>query len=96
MNTTNTRPLKAVAAALATARRKIEREFGWLVEEHLRLLHLALNEAEALAWQTGFPQLVFPVLAQEKARDVAAWHERQRSIRQVRHLVDGLRIGSLQ
>src|SRR5215831_11337785 len=29
-------------------------------------LSRALNEAEALAWQTGFPHLVFPVLAKEK------------------------------
>ena len=25
-----------------------------------RLFRLALDEAEALAWQTGYPQLVFP------------------------------------
>jgi len=46
-----------------------------------RLLQLALNEAEALAWETEFPHLVFPVLATEKAEAVAAWEARQRSIR---------------
>jgi len=45
-----------------------------------RLLQLALNEAEALAWETEFPHLVFPVLATEKAEAVAAWEVRQRSI----------------
>jgi hypothetical protein len=46
-----------------------------------RLLQLALNEAEALAWGTEFPHLVFPLLATEKAEAVAAWEARQRSVR---------------
>jgi hypothetical protein len=45
------------------------------LREHL--LDLAVNEAEALAWQTGFPQLVFPTLAVEKAEAAARWHARQ-------------------
>jgi hypothetical protein len=45
-----------------------------------QLLHLAVNEAEALAWQTEYPYLVFPALAMEKARAVATWQARQRSI----------------
>jgi len=55
-------------------------EFIETRETHQRLLLLALNEAEALAWQTGFPQLVFPTLAREKAEAVAAWEKHQRSI----------------
>ncbi len=43
-----------------------------------RLVKLALNEAEALAWQTSYPQLVFPALAMEKIHGVAAWNHRQR------------------
>lgn len=50
-------------------------------EDFRRLLHLALNEAEALAWQTQFPELVFPTLAEEKARELLQWNERQRHIR---------------
>src|SRR5438876_6824118 len=46
-----------------------------------QMLHLALNEAEALAWQTEYPHLVFPTLAMEKAQGLAAWNARQRSIR---------------
>lgn len=46
-----------------------------------RHLQLALNEAEALAWQTQVPELVFPVLAEEKARELLQWNERQRHIR---------------
>ncbi|HEV2453448.1 MAG TPA: hypothetical protein VGY98_04260 [Verrucomicrobiae bacterium] len=46
-----------------------------------RLIRLAVNEAEALAWQTLYPQLVFPDLAMEKIRDASHWNERQRSLR---------------
>src|SRR3954469_22196125 len=48
-----------------------------------QVLRLALNEAEALAWQTDFPQLFFPTLAMEKAQAVEVWHERQSSLRRV-------------
>jgi hypothetical protein len=46
-----------------------------------RLLRLALNEAEALAWQTTYPHLVFPMLATEKAQAVAAWNSTQQAVR---------------
>jgi hypothetical protein len=45
-----------------------------------RLLRLTLNEAEALAWETTFPQLVFPTLAAEKVQNVIAWNRRQQAI----------------
>jgi hypothetical protein len=45
-----------------------------------QMLRLVLNEAEALAWQTDYPHLVFPALAMEKAQGLAAWNARQRSI----------------
>ena len=32
-------------------------------------LHSAVNQAEALAWETPFPLLFLPVLAAEKARE---------------------------
>ena len=38
-----------------------------LTRDNNSILHLALNEAEALAWQNGFPELIFPTLALEKA-----------------------------
>jgi hypothetical protein len=47
---------------------------------HEHLLRLALNEAEAIAWGTEFPHLVFPMLAMEKAQSVATWFARQRSM----------------
>ena len=49
-------------------------------QEHL--LRLALNEAEAVAWQTIYPHLVFPALATEKVQAVIAWEARQQSVRQ--------------
>jgi hypothetical protein len=55
-------------------------EFRETLGEHEQMLHLALNEAEALAWQTTYPHLIFPTLAVEKAQAVASWHRRQRSI----------------
>jgi hypothetical protein len=42
------------------------------------LLRLALIEADALARQTEYPHLVFPVLAEEKAAKAARWQFRQR------------------
>lgn len=67
--------------AIASARAIIERDFSALFEQQPRLFHLALNEAEALAWESGFPELIFPLLAQEKAGKLAAWHARQQSVR---------------
>jgi hypothetical protein len=55
-------------------------QFRDLGKEHEKLLRLAVNEAEALAWQTPYPHLVFPVLAQEKAQAVATWQRRQQSL----------------
>ena len=47
------------------------------------LVHLALNEAEALALQTQVPQLVFPMLASEKLQRVAKWVSKQRRVQDV-------------
>jgi hypothetical protein len=47
-----------------------------------RVVRLALNEAEATAWQTKYPHLVFPTLAVEKVREVAAWNAHQQSVRE--------------
>src|SRR5437870_4211610 len=44
-------------------------------------LRLALIEAEALAWETEFPHLVFPDLALEKVQSLASWRQRQSAVR---------------
>lgn len=56
-------------------------EFRDRLEADRHVLELAINEAEALAWETGYPQLLFPDLAIEKAHAVAGWHERQQALR---------------
>ena len=81
MNTTNTQSAPDPRQAITAVRKLIEREYFWLQIQQPRVLELALNEAEAIAWQTGFGHLLFPVLAWEKARAVAEWHTRQQSIR---------------
>jgi hypothetical protein len=47
-----------------------------------RMFRLALNEAEALAWQTGYPHLLFPALATEKIQAATEWSARQKLLRQ--------------
>ncbi|HTD66360.1 MAG TPA: hypothetical protein VK846_07510 [Candidatus Limnocylindria bacterium] len=71
----------AIRDAVARAKEAVLREYAHLAEEHGRVLRLALNEAEALAWQTDFPHLVFPALAAEKAQATVAWHRRERAVR---------------
>ena len=75
----NTNP--TVRQALARAKEAVLNQYASRVEEHARLLRLALNEAEALAWQTDFPHLLFPALAAEKAETAVSWHQRQRALR---------------
>jgi hypothetical protein len=82
MNTSSNPSLRTSSQTVADVRAVIEQEFAWLQADQPRLLQLVLNEAEALAWQTGVAHLVFPLLAQEKVKAVAAWHARQKSIRQ--------------
>ena len=70
----------ATSALIARAKKAVLSEYAHLAEEHMPLLGLALNEAEALAWDTGIPHLFFPVLAVEKAEAAVAWHQRQRAV----------------
>lgn len=42
-----------------------------------QIVRLALAEAEALATQTNYPHLLFPLLAEEKVAQVTRWQERQ-------------------
>ena len=78
------------ARCLASCRKLLEQfesvkeqvvdQFRDQVEEHQHLLRLAVNEAEALAWQTEYPELLFADLAVEKAHAVANWHMRQQRL----------------
>ncbi len=48
--------------------------------ETRRLIRLALNEAEALAAQTGISELVLPALAEEKVSTLKQWAARQAAL----------------
>ena len=61
-----------LAAGFATAEANVRR---WV--------QLTLNEAEALACETAVPELVFPILAEEKLAQLSRWQRRQARIREV-------------
>jgi hypothetical protein len=69
-----------VAAQLARIREAVFNEARAVLTAPERMLRLALNEAEALAWQTAYPHLVFPELAFEKVRSLALWNRRQQEL----------------
>src|ERR1041385_4351655 len=71
---------RKLIANIQKTKEAILSEFRQSLDAPERLLRLALNEAEAVAWQTGYPQLVFPLLATEKVQNLAASHARQRSV----------------
>ena len=56
-------------------------QFESQLQGHRDLLQAAVNEAEALAWQTPYPHLFFPALAEEKAIAVSRWAEHQALVR---------------
>jgi hypothetical protein len=66
---------------IENVRNSIIAEYSALVGGQEHLLRLTLNEAEALAWETDFPQLVFPALATEKVAALAEWQRRQRTLK---------------
>lgn len=71
---------KKLLTQMENVKAAVVSDFRDRLEEHHRILELALNEAEALAWESGFPQLLFPDLALEKAFAVAGWHQRQQAV----------------
>ena len=73
---------RKIRAQIAGAKEAIFAEYSRVFSAPERLVRLALNEAEAAAWQTKYPHLVFPALATEKVQAVADWNARQQSVRQ--------------
>lgn len=69
-----------VLSQVAKAKDVIMAQFHELVADHEEVLRLALNEAEALAWQSEYPELVFQDLAEEKAARVVSWVAHQKSV----------------
>ena len=72
---------KRLLTGIEQAKNKITDEFYDIVESNQKSFQLAISEAEALAWQTDYPQLVFPALAVEKVQAVTAWQTRQQFVR---------------
>jgi hypothetical protein len=66
--------VRRVIAGIEQAKWTLAVEFGKTFQLPERLFRVAVNEAEALAWETGFPHLVFPVLAEEKVQKASAWY----------------------
>lgn len=73
---------KELLTRIEHAKDRILNEFHVTLEPHHKVFQLALNEAEALAWQTAYPHLLFPSLAMEKIQTVTEWQARQHSVRQ--------------
>lgn len=78
---TCTASCQKLISKIQITKRALLNEFRQRVNTQDRMLQLALNEAEALACDTGFPILTFPILAREKAEAVAAWISRQQAVR---------------
>ena len=74
------RACRKVLAQIARSRAGVLAEWSDVLNTQQHALRLALNEAEALAWQTMYPHLIFPVLAAEKVQAVAAWNRRQQRL----------------
>ena len=72
---------RKLLSQIENVKEQVVDEFRDQVQEHQHLLRLAMNEAEALAWQTEYPHLLFADLATEKAHAVADWHARQQLLR---------------
>jgi hypothetical protein len=70
--------IKQAADPIVKVKNQIFAEFKSVLSANEQLLRLALIEADALARQTDFPQLLFPLLATEKAQNAARWQFRQR------------------
>src|SRR5438105_14173983 len=71
---------KKLLAQIGQARHSLMAQFRKAFAGQEQLLRLALNEAEALAFLTDYPHLVFPTLAMEKVQGVANWSRHQKEI----------------
>ena len=69
-----------VVRQLQDAKTRFVSDYRSLVNGQEHALQLALNEAEALAWETDYPHLVFADLAAEKVAALVNWGQRQDAI----------------
>ena len=66
---------------VAGVKESILEEFQGRVPGNGQVVVAAVNEAEALAWQTPYPHLFFPTLAREKAMAATRWAARQMAVK---------------
>jgi hypothetical protein len=67
---------RKLIASIERVRQSLAARFAHQSEIPQRLFRAALNEAESLAWETEYPQLVFPTLAEEKIAAISSWYDR--------------------
>lgn len=68
---------RKIAGYLEAVKRDVFAEYQAQLGANDQLLRLAIIEAEALAHQTDYPHLVFPLLAAEKAQNAVRWQFHQ-------------------
>ena len=71
---------RKLVAQVERAKKNLKAEFRQTFAAHEQLLAHVINQADALAWQTEYPHLLFPTLALEKVQSAVRWQERQRLI----------------
>ena len=83
MNTASTQLLphhsRALSARLTSLKKSLVRRFSDEFSDRLplALIRRAVDEADELAHSTGFPHLVFPLLAEETVRRVSEFSYEQ-------------------
>ena len=70
-----------LVAKIEHVKNDIVAEFQDDFEANQQLFLHVINQADALAWQTGYPHLLFPQLALEKVQSAANWVARQQFVR---------------
>jgi hypothetical protein len=70
-----------IATEIREVKGRIFAEFKGAFENHELLLQLSLAEADALARQTEYPHLFFPLLATEKLQVAVQRQSRQQQVR---------------
>ena len=71
---------RKLAAQIQRTKEELAAQFRKTFRGNERMLRLVLNEAEALAFLTQYPQLVFPSLALEKVEGAVAWQKHQQEV----------------
>ena len=74
-----------ILARIASVKETIFRESAKTLRTQEHLLRLVLNEAEAVARQTMYPHLVFPMLAAEKVQAVIAWDAKRQAVQRAKY-----------